>query len=285
MRKPVDSPKTYRELIAGKKLNNNGFFPFEVRKYIDQNRLDCVDLGEIVFLFFDEVTYEQVVIYASEISPDAPARCALALGPQGDIPSACNIVFRSKDDPQAQRLSALVKELGFQLEYVNREHALLDVGRNAVFPPRRDSDIQVSRATVDYADEIQALWAEGLPPFVFPHLRREEMQALIESGLVLMATDPSGRLCGAVHYDYYLRRSISHQIVIKKEFRGRGLSNLFTYVWLRQISDAAAAIVWIEERNRVPAKLVEAHGFRKTGKISHQYIRRKEHGTTVADHG
>lgn len=284
MRLPVDSYEAYRSLIAGKRLNNNSYFDFEIKRYIAQGRLSFIDAEDVLFLFFSEAVYEQVVIYAETHFPaDCSKHCEI-LCAQSELPWVCNVVFRSDEDSRAHLLSAYLEKLGFCAEYINYEYALSEEKQWAGLPDSPPDDLHIGHATTAYTNEICRLWRASLPAFVLSSLDHAEIEALIADGKILIATNSEGKLCGALYYDSVLGKTTIHHLAVASEFRRRGLGGRLIDTWLSKTQGSKLALTWIEKNNFASANLFHKFGFCKTSKRSYQYVRRNHHGTTAENY-
>ena len=276
MKMPVESYDVYRSLIAGKRLNNNSYFDSEIKRYIAQGRLSFIDAGDVLFLFFSEVVYEQLVIYAEESLPSEVHIHRQAMDIQGELPWVCNVVFRSEEDASALLLSAYLEKLGFNDEYINEEFALADPEPKAPEQLLFNNGLELKCATEESIDAIESLWKSSLPMFVLSSFDRAEMEALIAKKRTFIVTDESGALCGAFCYDAALGKTTIHHLAVAPAYRGQGLGGLMIDVWLSKVQGAKLALAWIERNNLASSNLFQKRGFRRTNKRSHQYVRRRE---------
>lgn len=266
---PVRSYDEYRSIVKGKKLINNGFLPNEIKDYILRQKLFFSCQENLLFLFYDEVNYYQLVCESTG-RDEVPFFGSFEL----PKPIVCHIVGNNKNT-QISAIVNILKTGGFHLRCTIHEY-LLD---NLVSVPSADNqDFILSNDIKNLSDcqNILSLWQENLPLYELTYMLPEDILGLAEKNkLIYLKDSATGRLAGACFYDVFLGTTTIHHIVVDPAFRGKGCAGVLLSAWLEQAGQfgAKTARSWIEDTNCSSQKSFSKIGFVKTPNVSYQLIK------------
>lgn len=266
---PVRSYDEYRSIVKGRKLINNGFLPNEIKNYILHQRLFFSYKENLLFLFYDEANYYQLVC-ESIGREGTPFSVSFELVK----PVVCHIVDNNKNN-QISSIMSILRASGFLLRCTIHEYVLDDL----VSVSSADNKAFILSGDIKNLSECQnilSLWQENLPLYEITYMLPEDILALAGKNQAICLKDShTGQLAGACYYDVFLGTTTIHHIVIDPTFRGRGCAGILLTAWLRQAgqSGAKTARSWIEDTNYSSQKSFSKIGFVKTSNVSYQFIK------------
>ena len=117
-------------------------------------------------------------------------------------------------------------------------------------------------------NDVPAILAiEGQAPGA-AHWTSEQYKKLVGHGVVLVAEEEEGQLCGFVCAKAVAGEWEIENVVVASEFLRRGIANeLVRELILRATEEAASAILLEVRESNLPARrLYEKHGFREVGR-------------------
>ena len=264
---PVCDYTKYRNIVKNRKLINNVFFPNEIKKYISENRLLYFQIGEQLFLLYDEAEYYQLICEEKGF-PDIIDFTTIGI----TKPIACHVIENKNNDSTAEIKNFLLRN-GFRLRCTIHKYA-----RNLEnLPDISSTDAIVCNEITNISDcrAIIKLWQDNLPMYEVPNLQPEDIKALADQKKLVYLKDPtSGRVIGARAVDVFMGTATGHHNVVDPAFRGKGYGHVLLVrgTSLAAQLGARTATVWIEDTNTISQNNVCKAGFKRTSSVSYQYI-------------
>ena len=265
----VSSYEDYRSIIKGKKLLNNGFLPNEIKNYILQKRLFFSNKGNLLFLFYDEVNYFQLVCESVE-KREPPFYISFEL----TKPIVCHIVDNNKNN-MTEDIKNILTQSNFHLRCTIHEYVLPNLDS---FSSANNKDFIITNEikSLSECQSILSIWQENLPLYEIAYMVPEDIMNLADKRQIIgLKASDTGQLAGACFYDIFLGTTTIHHIVISPSFRGKGCAGILLGAWLKQTGQSGARIArsWIEDTNRASQKSFSKIGFVKTPNVSYQFIK------------
>ena len=268
--------KDIRELqsiISGFKKENPSpisSFPISLNRfqeYCDSNRLFYEQKEDALFVYADEINYYELFYMAKD-----DARLSDA-GKEKDV--LINEAKLLKNEGPVSYNKNYLKN-GFKVRSVNYQFindltansTLIESEHQNVIALLNDPDHQIACEEQSDRKDVKDLWLRGLKNTDIP-------ASHFVKGSILTLSDTHGSLIGAGWYDAINERDIEwRHIVVDENARGKGFGRLITlhFLFLALKQNRKRAISWIEENNTRSMNMHEKLGFRKTNRISIQYI-------------
>ncbi len=277
----IEKLEQYKELIQGMKqrygrgVSNIYFMSEEIGRYIAQGRLYVEEFEEVCVFYVDEGVYYNTVIYAAE---HAMAPIAVR-----DKKCVFRYVYREKDTRStAEKFSRLLSANGFHKEASSVEVRLAveDSVKNAIKVEKWVKKMEEQGFTCVCAGESQfreieeMICASGVIKDYQMAYRTPEEKRALEKGSYLCILDKEGEMCAASFCALVNGITTGGALVVKEEYKMRGLVPMFTYYRARWLMEHHAVYSqgWIETDNMPSIRLHKSLGYEFRDRYADEWI-------------
>lgn len=280
MRK-IERIEQYKELMKGTKqrygrgISNIYFMSDEIGRYIAQGRLYVEEFDAGCVFFVDEQTHYNTVIYvADNVAAPISAR---------DKRCVLRYVYREKDaETTGQKFSKILIANGFHKEATSVE-VRLSVEEFVEKGKRVEKWVQkienqgfscVCAEEPQFGEIEEMICTSGvIKDYQMTYRTQEEKEAL-EKGSYLCILDKEGKMCAASFCAIVNGITTGGAVVVKEEYKMRGLVPMFTYYrsrWLmeRHVTYSQA---WIETDNMPSIRMHKSLGYEFRDRHADEWI-------------
>ena len=277
----IGKPEQYKELMqemkqkCGKGASNIYFMADEAGRYIAQGRLYAEKFDAGCVLYVDEHTHYNTAIYVADN--------AIAPIPARDKRCVFRYVYRERDAGAArQKFSGTLSANGFHkgATLVEVRLAAEDNVENGKKVEKWVRKMETQGFSCVCAEESQfqeieeMIHASGVIKDYQMTYRTPEEKRALEKGSYLCILDKEGNMCAASVCVLVNGITTGGALVVKEEYKMRGLVPMFTYYrsqWLEQ-HRATYSQGWIETDNMPSIRLHKSLGYEFRDRYADEWI-------------
>lgn len=277
----ISKPEQYKDLMQGMKqrcgrgISNIYFMADEIGRYISQGRLYVEEFDAGCVFYVDERTYYNTAIYVADN--------AIAPIPARDKKCVLRYVYRGKDaEATGQKFFGTLSTNGFHKGATSVEVRLSieDSVRNGKKVEKWVRKMEGQGFSCVYAEEPQfqeieeMICASGVIKDYQMAYRTPEEKRALEKGSYLCILDKEGNMCAASFCAIVSGITTGGALVVKEEYKMRGLVPMFTYYrsrWLKE-HHVVCCQGWIETDNMPSIRLHKSLGYEFRDRYADEWI-------------
>lgn len=277
----IDKLEQYKELMQGTKqrcgrgASNVYFMADEVGRYIAQGRLYAEEFDAGCVLYVDEHTHYNTVIYVADN--------AIAPIPARNKRCVFRYVYKGKDaEVTGQKFAGTLSTNGFHKGATSVEVRLaieysVENGKKVEKWVRKMEEQGFSCVCAEESQfqEIEEMICTSgvIKDYQMTYRTPEEKRAL-ERGSYLCVLDKEGNMCAAHFCALVNGITTEGAVVVKEEYKMRGLVSMFTYYrsqWLKE-HQAVCSQGWIETDNMPSIRMHKSLGYEFRDRYADEWI-------------